>query len=82
MEYELVNVDGVRDHTFTAELIIPSSNGLEAVVGVYEAEGEGNLVPDLGISIYHVKPDQLTPTGESIFRSVGPAAPEYTPNLV
>lgn len=82
MQYELVNVTGVRGETFTAELIVPGEDGYAAIVGVYTDSEEGNFAP--GIDIYTVSATDYVTTGQFIERvdSDRDGEPKYTPNLV
>lgn len=79
MDYELVNVTGMRDSAFTAELIVSDDFGWN-VVGVYEDSNEGNFVG--GVSLYTVHASQIEQTGETIFRQAGGEDVVYTPQLV
>lgn len=81
MQYELVNVTGVRDEPFTAELVILGDDLFQSLVGIYEDSEEGNIAP--GVSVYNVWPDEFERTGQMIDRD--PAEdddPVYTPQLV
>lgn len=81
MFYKLVNVTGVRDLPFTAELIVPSDGLFQAVVGIFEDSDEGNIAP--GVSIYSVWDHQYEETDQEVFRN--PASEEtqaHTPQLV
>lgn len=81
MQYELVNVTGVRDEPFTAELVIPGDELFQSLVGVYEDSEEGNIAP--GVSVYNVWPNEFERTGQTIDRNpVEDAEPVYTPQLV
>ncbi len=79
MQYELVNVTGVRDSAFTAELIVAPEDVFPGIVGVFEDSDEGNVAP--GVSIYSVQAGQVSPTGEFIEREDDEEL-IYTPNLV
>ncbi|HEY6018342.1 MAG TPA: hypothetical protein VIY48_00120 [Candidatus Paceibacterota bacterium] len=79
MEYKLVNVTGVRDQPFTAELIAPAEYGYKALVGLYEDDMEGNLFG--GVSMYAVPGDAIEDTGEVVSRVLGISS-GFTPQLV
>lgn len=81
MQYELVNVTGVRDEPFTAELVIEGDELFQSLVGVFEDSDEGNIAP--GVSVYNVWPDEYKRTGQTIDRDPAEdAEPVYTPQLV
>ena len=82
MKYKLVNVYGVRDEAFTAELILPAEDGFGGIVGVFEPEGDGNIAK--GVSIYNVFAEDIEDTGETIDRNPIEDGEElvYTPQLV
>lgn len=80
MQYELVNVTGVRETPFTAELIVPADEEFDGVVGLFEDAEEGNIAP--GLSLFNVSASQYVQTGEFIDRFPLPDEPRYTPQLV